>query len=120
MDKLNFKTTNLSEIFNKNYGYECILEDLISRGKSEIIYYLFEYIKPEDIINKDKKSNYIRKLIITNDYELFMFVMEHLASLKLLSGFTYFENSHIIESIDNNTDYKIKSVTFACQNYEQL
>lgn len=107
MDKLNFKTTNLSEIFNKIYGYECILEDLISRGKNELIYYLFEHIKPEDIINKDKKSNYIRKLIITNDYELFMFVMQHLASLKLLSGFTYFENSHIIESIHDNTEYKI-------------
>ena len=107
MDKLNFKTLNLSEMFNKIYGYECILEDLISRGKNELIYYLFEHIKPEDIINKDRKSNYIRKLIITNDYELFMFVMKHLACLKLLSGFTYFENSHIIESIDNNTDYKI-------------
>jgi hypothetical protein len=107
MNKLNFKTTDLSEMFNKNYGYECILEDLINRGNSELIYYLFEHIKPETIINKDRKSNYIKKLIITNDYELFMFVMEHLASLKLLSGFTYFENSHIIESIDNNTDYKI-------------
>jgi hypothetical protein len=107
IDKLNFKTTNLKEMFNKSYGYECILEDLITRGKREVIYYLFEHIKPEDMINKDKKSNYIRKLIITNDYELFMFVMHHLASLKSLFDFTYFENSHINESICDNTDYQI-------------
>jgi hypothetical protein len=111
MDKLNFKTTDLVEIFNKinNYsnGYAYIIEDLIQRNKSEIIYYLFEHIKPEDLLIKDRKCNYIKQLIYRNNYELFMFVMKHLANLKLLSDFTYYDNSYIIESINDDTDYQI-------------
>ncbi len=112
MNKLEFKNTDLPEIFNKNScstGYTHILYDLINKNKKELIYYLFEHIKPADIINKENNGfEYIKKLIYTNDYELFMFLMEQMNKLKLFQNtFYYYESARIIDCIDDNTDYRI-------------
>ncbi len=113
IEKLNFNFTDLGEIFNKNNpcqtGFSYILEELINRNKEELIYYLFEHIKPENIINPDKKITYIKNLIYANNYSLFMFIMEKMQSIKLLADFTYYDSSNIMDSISDseNTDYKI-------------
>ncbi len=113
LEKLNFNLTDLGEIFNKNNpcqtGFSYILEELINRNKEDIIYYLFEHIKPENIINSDKKITYIKNLIYANNYSLFMFIMEKMQSIKLLTDFTYYDSSNIMDSISDTekTDYKI-------------
>ena len=67
-----------------------------------------QYYSTSEFIEDIQRIKYIKKLIYTNDYELFMFLMGQMNKLKLFQNtFYYYESARIIDCIDDNTDYKI-------------
>ena len=88
-----------------------VLETLLSNKQVEIIYFLFEHVKPELIIKVNNIVRIIENLIKLNDYSLFMFIMKHifiinLDSLNNLTHNYYLQNA--VNYYDNsNTDKRI-------------
>lgn len=111
IEKINFNPIDFEKLFHNKSGYNSsnstILHHLIIEGKIDIIYYLFEYVKPSTIINSNKRREIINALINLNDFELFMFMMKHLNSLKLLNDFSYWEQSSFFNTVINSSDNKI-------------
>ena len=86
IEKLKFGNDSLSEIFiasNETYSYLTVLETLLSNKQVEIIYFLFEHVKPELIIKVNNIVRIIENLIKLNDYSLFMFIMKHIFIINL-------------------------------------
>ena len=84
---------------------------LINKKQVEIIYFLFEHVKPELIIKVNNIVRIIEQLIKLNDYSLFMFIMKHIFiinfdSLNNLTNNYYLQ--HAVNYNENtNTDKKI-------------
>lgn len=114
IEKLKFDNNNLSEIFiasNETYSYLTVLEALLSNKQVEIIYFLFEHVKPELIIKTNNIARIIEQLIKLNDYSLFMFIMKHIFIINFdsLNNLThnYYLQYAVNYNENSNTDKKI-------------
>lgn len=99
----------LIEKINKNEKLILLLE-LIKKKKIEIIYYLFEIIEPDILINKYAVDDIISNLIDLANYKLFVFIFKKIILLKYSYSnyrikeklsfpiFNYYENN----GYDNN------------------
>ena len=114
IEKLKFDNNNLSEIFiasNETYSYLTVLEALLSNKQVEIIYFLFEHVKPELIIKTNNIARIVEQLVKYGDYSLFMFIMKHIVIINFESLNNLTHNYYLQSAVNyndyTNTDKKI-------------
>lgn len=114
IEKLKFDNNNLSEIFitsNESYSYLTVLEALLINKQVEIIYFLFEHVKPELIIKTSNIARIVEQLVKYGDYSLFMFIMKHVFTINFesLNNLThnYYLQNAVNYNDNSNTDKKI-------------
>ncbi len=111
LEKINFNKSELKKIFIVKKGFysweqdQYVFCELLVNKKYDLMYYFFELLKPEEIINKDEIELILEYLIKYSNYEMFIFVIKHIINLKY---FDFINNEpFIIKYFNIDTDERI-------------
>ncbi len=86
LEKINLDKSELYKFFTINTctidSDQYLLDSLLVQEKYDLIYYFFELLKPKEIIHVDKIREIFKHLVIYTNYEMFMFITQHIILLK--------------------------------------